>query len=105
MATAQVMKQATELLNFYTKEYKARTGALPLLNKAKEKWAARDLIESFGFEDCKSALEWYFKVNKHPEWKSFVYSAEQCILESRSVKADIEKRRKFRVVANEWRNK
>lgn len=103
--TPQVLaKQAKELLDLYRDQYKYKTGQSPLLNLAKEKWAARELIESFGLEDCKAALEWYFRVNKRYDWKTFVYVCDQCISESKSVAKDKELRRKYRAIANEWRN-
>jgi hypothetical protein len=103
--TPQVLaKQANELLAMYRDLYKYKTGKSPLLNIAKEKWAARELIESFGLDECKGALDWYFKVNKKYEWKTFVYVCDQCITESKSVAKDKELRRKYRTIANEWRN-
>jgi len=103
--TPQVLaKQANELLAHYRDSYKKSTGTSPLLNIAKEKWAARELIESFGLDQCLDALDWYFKVNRKYDWKTFVYVCEQCISESKSVARDKELRKKYRVIANEWRN-
>jgi len=104
MTPQQQAKQASELLTLYREEYKKHTGHGPLLNIAKEKWAARDLIVSFGLEDCKRALSWYFKVNKRYDWKTFTYIADQCISESKSVEDDSLKRKKYRAIAKEWRD-
>ena len=104
MTPQALAKQASQLLNHYKQKYKEQTGANPLLNLAKEKWAARELIESFGYDQCIAALDWYFKVNKRYDWKTFVYACDQCITESQSVTRDKELRRKYRTIAKEWRN-
>lgn len=97
-------KQASELISFFKQEYVKHTGHSPVLNIVKEKWAARDLIESFGLEDCKRAVEWYFRVNKRYDWKTFTYIVDICITESKSVENDAIKRRKYRSIAQEWRD-
>jgi hypothetical protein len=104
MTPQQEAKQASELISLFREEYKQHTGHLPLLNIAKEKWAARDLVQSFGIEDCKRAVQWYFKSSKRYDWKTFTYIADQCVSESKSVEEDIAKRRKFRKIAKEWRD-
>lgn len=104
MATNPTIKQATELMNYYTQVHRQHSSAPPMFNRAVEKWAARELIESFGLEKCMEAVDWYFKVNKRPDWKGYVRSCGDCITESGLVHADTEKRRSNRAVALEWRN-
>jgi hypothetical protein len=105
MVANPTIKQANELLTFYVDQYKAQFGKPPFLNKAVAKWAARDLIDSFGLDQCKQAVRWYFKVSKRHEWNHFVNVAGSCITESTSVENDKIKRAENRRIANEWRNK
>ena len=102
---SETIKQANELLTFFSAQHKSKLGKPAFMNRAVAKWAARDLIESFGLDDCKKAVVWYFRVSKRNEWTNFVNVAGTCITESNSVYNDEEKRARNRRVANEWRNK
>lgn len=104
MNAQTLAKQGGELLTFWRSEYKKKTGSAAMLNTAKEKWAARDLVESFGLDKCKEAVVWYMRINKRPEWNTFLYTATSVISEMESVKNDKTKRAAYRRVANEWRN-
>lgn len=97
MASAQ---QSNALMTFFSNE----CGNAPKFNRATAKWAARDLIDSYGFDTCKAAVLWYAKVSKRQDWQHFVKIADDCVRESSLAKEDRVKRSKYRAIANEWRN-
>ena len=43
----------------------------------KEQWAADDLIESFGYDECVDLIEYYVRVSDHPTWSKFAYGADK----------------------------
>lgn len=93
-------KQSSDLMTFFTQN----CPKAPRFNRAVEKWAARDLIDSYGFDTCKQAVLWYAKVSTRQDWKHFLRIADDCVTESNLYKDDVAQRRKFRAIANEWRN-
>lgn len=99
-----LLKQATELLRFYQVQYKEYHGRPPLVNMHKDKWSARDLVESFGLDRCKAGVLWYFKVRTAHDWQTFANGCHNYIAESEAVAADKAKRAAQRRAANEWRN-
>lgn len=94
-------RQGTELMTFFAKTTGAR------FNRATAKWAAREMIESFGVQSCRDAVLWYDKTcrqsGKPAEWNTFVRVAEECIKASEAYTKDVEHRRELRQSANEWR--
>lgn len=94
-------KQGTDLMNNFIK---ACPNA-PKFNRAVEKWAARELIESYGVDKCNQAVLWYAKVSPRHEWRHFVRIIDSCITESEITYKDITTRRSHRAIANEWRSK
>ena len=96
MATA---KQSSDLMTFFTKHCDA-----PPFNRAIAKWAARDLIDSYGVDACRQAVLWYSKVSQRPNWDNFVRIADDCVKESQMAKEDEVRRKKYRAIANEWRS-
>ena len=93
-------KQSTELMTYFAKT----CPSAPRFNRATAKWAARDLIDSYGMDTCRKAIQWYGRVNRSPDWNGFIRSADACVREMELYNADKEKRRKFRSIADEWRN-
>ena len=61
-------KEPYVLISLYQSLYKDRYGTLPKMNKFREKWAMKDLIDSVGFDRAKQLLEYYFTLPKggHP---------------------------------------
>ena len=93
-------KQSTELMSYFAQVcHKA-----PKFNRAVAKWAARELLESYGMEDTKMAIRWYATVSRIQDWNHFVKIADQCVREVTLHNQDVMNRRKYRSIANEWRN-
>lgn len=55
-------------LQYYIKLFEDRYNCRPLVNKHKEKWAIKSLIEDFGVDEVKRTLDYYFICSKdqHP---------------------------------------
>jgi hypothetical protein len=96
-----VAQEGSRLMTLFTKS----CPKAPRFNRAIAKWAARDLIESYGLDDCEVAVAWYARVTKSPDWDSFVRSAGDCIRESKNAEHDLSNRKKNLKLANEWRTK
>jgi hypothetical protein len=94
-------QQGSNLMKAFAKE----CPDAPAFNRAIGKWAARDLIESYGYDECLNAVKWYAHVAKKPEWTHFVREAGNCINEWNLAIQETKRRQKFRGIANEWRTK
>jgi hypothetical protein len=75
----------------------------PKFNRAIEKWAARDMVDSYGFATCKEAVVWYSNTAVSPTWKGFVYAADKCVKEMSIYKDDVKQRKRNRKIAQKWR--
>lgn len=55
-------------IQHYIKLYEDRYNIRPIVNKHKEKWAMKSLIEDFGAEEVRKTLDYYFICSKdhHP---------------------------------------
>lgn len=86
-------KQAYALVSLYIGLYKNKYNKQPFVNRYREKWAMKDVIETVGFDRSKELLEYYFKCNKpgHPlNW--FLYNFDKLDITLVNTLAD-EKRR------------
>lgn len=95
---ASLAQQGDELMAFFANKTGRR------FNRAKAKWDARQLVQSYGLDDCKEAVLWYVKVSQNRDWRQFVFNCGDYISEARSVERDAERRRMNRRIANQWRN-
>jgi hypothetical protein len=73
------------------------------LNRNTAKWAARDIIDSFGMDECLSAIDWYFNVKpSNHDWTWYANNVEK-LLEARDDYTEDVKLRKERLLkAKEW---
>jgi hypothetical protein len=101
---ATQIKRATQLIDEFVARYEKVTGKKPLINRIKEKWAARDMIDSFGYDECIAAMNWYFKVSSSPDWIVFSRSADTYLTGFNNASREAKERAKARQIANEWRN-
>lgn len=88
-------KASYSLLSKYSSLYKEKYNSAPIVNKHKEKWAMKSLIEDFGVLDVTKVLEYYFShldKDKHP--LSWFYNNFDTILKR---KMDAEKDEMFRM--------
>lgn len=97
-------KESMALLDYFTKSYTLKYGIRPQINRSIEKWAARDLVDSYGMEDCKRGVDWMFKVSRKHDWKTYTRICGDLITESKSAEKDKATRAKNRALAIAWRD-
>jgi hypothetical protein len=100
-----LVKQGNSLIGYYISQYEKKNFARPLINKNTAKWAARDIIESFGLEECKQAVDWYFHVkDSSHDWNWYTNNVEKLIAARRDKERDDIIRRENRIRARAWLN-
>lgn len=93
------------LISYYVAAYKNRYKVNPMINKNTAKWAARDIIDSFGFDACKDAVDWYFYVkDSGHEWSWYVSNVEKLIVARKEKEIDDRMRQENRQRARAWLN-
>jgi len=111
MATERVlMQQANTLVNQFLAAHKEKYGKTPTINRFKEKYAMKDVIESVGFERAQALLAYYFRTGRtsHPfEW--FKYNFDKLDAVMNELAEDEEKKRAIREETKrrveEWKEK
>ena len=86
-------KEPYILITLYQSLYKDKYGSVPKMNKFREKWAMKDLIDSVGFNRAKELLEYYFMLPKggHP-LHFFMYNFDR--IDSAMIESDKDKERR-----------
>lgn len=61
-------KNAHTMISWYEKLFSEKYGRKPIINRYKEMWGLKAVVEHIGLEDSKSLMEYYFKTTKqgHP---------------------------------------
>ena len=92
------------LMNYFKKKYEFKyRGNRPfLINRNIEKWAANDLLDSYGMDACKQIIDRYFVVNSTPEWNNFTYNAQKVYDTMLAEEADKKQRKIMQKQAEEW---
>lgn len=87
-------KEPYVLISLYQSLYKERYGSVPNMNKFREKWAMKDVIDSVGIDRAKEILIYYFSLPKvgHP-LQFFFYNFDRMDAAIREVEKDKERRR------------
>lgn len=90
-------KQPYILISLYESLYTDRYNKKPRINKFREKWAMKDVIDSVGFDRAKELLVYYFKTNKsgHP-LGFFFYNFDKIDYLKMEIEKDIKNRRTLR---------
>lgn len=85
MASEQtMMQQANKLLSQFGLLYRERYGSVPKMNRFKEKYAMKDVVESVGFERATELMSYYFKTARHShtlDWFKYNFDKLDSILE------------------------
>ena len=90
-------KQPYILISLYESLYIDRYNKKPRINKFREKWAMKDVIDSVGFDRAKELLVYYFKTSKsgHP-LGFFFYNFDKIDYLKMEIEKDIKNRRTLR---------
>lgn len=67
-----------------------------------QQWTADALIDSFGYDECLEAMEYYFKVVDKPDWTWFSYNMEKVIDARVNIENDLKVRAELREGAKKW---
>jgi hypothetical protein len=87
-------KEPYVLIGLYETLYKEKYGKKPNINKFREKWAMKDVIDSVGLDRAKQILVYYFSLPKggHP-LQFFFYNFDRIDAAVSEVEKDKERRR------------
>lgn len=97
-------KDSYALIARFSTLYKQATGQPLSINKFKEKWAAADLIDSFGYSRVCLAMDYMFKVSDRNSWAYFARNCGSILNYYDEVERDKESRELARQQAKEWLN-
>lgn len=102
---SDVVKEGNELITYFNAKYLERYNSRPIINKNTAKWAARDLIDSFGIDTCLLAIDWYFYVKSEGHsWNWFTNNMEKLVVARLEKSKDDEQRKVNRARARAWLN-
>ncbi len=90
-----------EIFRLFTKKQKEKS-IYEKYNKNKAKFFVKELYESYGVEECKELVEYYFKVYRYPNWDHFVRNSESFYKAMQLKKEDDRIRELLRKQAKEW---
>lgn len=74
----------------------------PAINKHKEQWAADALVESFDYDQCIEAMEYYFAINDSPTWSWYCYNMEKLLQSKQMEEEDRQLRASLRAGQRKW---
>jgi hypothetical protein len=89
------------LMNKFKKKLQ-ESGKNQEINLFSQQWAADAMIDSYGYDECLNAIDYYFSVSASPDWTWFTYNSEKVIQSRRQQEDDAQLRRKLRVGAKKW---
>lgn len=100
-----LVKQGNSLIGYFVSTYEKNHLKKPIVNRNTAKWAARDIIESFGIEECKKAIDWYFYVkDSGHDWAWYANNVDKLIVARRNQEEDNKIRKHNRERAKAWLN-
>lgn len=82
----------------------ALKGSKATINSFAQQWAADALIDSYGYDRCTSAIDYYVRVNQNPDWTWFTYNIDKVIVAEDEAAKDEFLRAQRRKKAKEWLN-
>lgn len=74
----------------------------PAINKYREQWAADALLESFDYDQCIEAMEYYFLINDRPDWSWYCYNMEKLLQSKQMEEEDRQLRAALRAGQRKW---
>lgn len=90
-------KEPYVLIGLYESLYNEKYGKKPKINKFREKWAMKDVIDSVGYDRAVELLVYYFRTNKsgHP-LNFFFYNFDKIDFLKKEIDKDKQNRRTLR---------
>jgi hypothetical protein len=85
-------KQSYALLSYYEKLYKVAHKRAPNINRYRDKWGMADVLESYGIDEAKVLIEYYFKT-KSDHTLQFFFKNYDIIYDMMQRRAEDERKR------------
>lgn len=77
MTAGSVAQQANALITKYVKLYKEKHGKPPTMNRYREVWGFRAMIEDLGYSDANLVIEYYLSLTKFHELQELFRSYDE----------------------------
>ena len=74
------IQRALELIKYFVAKYEEVHGKRPVINRNKEKWSAREILEDISFDEARGLIDYYFEIKKRGHnftWFSYNYDRLQ----------------------------
>lgn len=95
-------QQRYALISYFKKIAKERSAPLQPINIHSQQWAADALIESYGYDECKDLVDYYFIVSASPDWTWFAYNSDKLLQSKSAEEEDRKLRALLRQGAKKW---
>lgn len=94
-----------EIFRLFTKKLKEKGLYDQKYSKGKGKFFVKELYESYGVEQSKELVEYYFKVYDSPNWDHFIRNSDSFYKAMQLKKEDDRIRELMRQQAKDWLNR
>ena len=94
-----------EIFKLFDKRLKEKSIYDQKYNKGKAKFFVKELYESYGVEESKELVEYYFKIYDSPNWEHFVRRSDSFYKAMQMKKEDDRIRELLRNQAKDWLGK
>jgi len=95
-------KQRYAIINYFKKTAKEYGIPIKPINIHSQQWAAEAMIESYGYDECLSIIDYYFYITETPDWSWLTYNSEKLVQSKLAEEEDREMRRVLRQKAKKW---
>ena len=95
-------KEIHGLIGYYEKTMQAYGNGSEKVNRYKAKWAATDLIESYGYDMVKSMIDYYGKHSQVTSWDHFAKSSDKVYSNMMAERQDVLHRDEQKKIAIQW---
>ena len=90
------------LMTYFGNKYELRARRAFVINRNVEKWAANDILDSYGYARSRVLIDRYFEVYDNPTWKDFRYNVQKVFDAMETSEEDKRTRQKLQAQAQEW---
>jgi len=95
-------KEIHGLIGYYEKTMQAYGNGVEKVNRYKAKWAATDLIESYGYDVVKMMIDYYGKHSQVISWDHFAKNSDKVYANMIREEEDIVHRNVQKEIAIQW---
>ena len=95
-------KEIHGLIGYYESTMRAYGNGAEKVNRYKAKWAATDLIESYGYDVVKSMIDYYGKHSQVISWDHFAKNSDKVHANMMAERQDVLHRDEQKKIAIQW---